>query len=87
MMFQYIVRRFFTAIPVLFGILLVTFALARLIPGKGKTEGRVLQICHLVSVIVPVRILEHGGQTAQRVDDALQSSGFYILAREGNQIG
>jgi len=33
MMIQYIVRRFFTAIPVLFGILLVTFALARLIPG------------------------------------------------------
>lgn len=33
MMIQYIVRRFFAAIPVLFGILLVTFALARLIPG------------------------------------------------------
>ena len=32
-MFQYIVRRFFLSIPVLFGILLVTFALARLIPG------------------------------------------------------
>ncbi|MCA1899230.1 MAG: ABC transporter permease [Chloroflexi bacterium] len=32
-MIQYIVRRFFAAIPVLFGILLVTFALARLIPG------------------------------------------------------
>lgn len=33
MMIQYIVRRILTAIPVLFGILLVTFALARLIPG------------------------------------------------------
>jgi peptide/nickel transport system permease protein len=33
MMIQYILRRFFSAIPVLFGILLVTFALARLIPG------------------------------------------------------
>ena len=32
-MLQYIVRRLFTAIPVLLGILLVTFALARLIPG------------------------------------------------------
>ncbi len=32
-MIQYIVRRLITAIPVLFGILLVTFALARLIPG------------------------------------------------------
>ena len=32
-MFQYIVRRFFLSIPVLFGILLVTFAMARLIPG------------------------------------------------------
>jgi peptide/nickel transport system permease protein len=32
-MFQYIVRRLFLSIPVLFGILLVTFALARLIPG------------------------------------------------------
>ena len=32
-MFQYIVRRIFLSIPVLFGILLVTFALARLIPG------------------------------------------------------
>ncbi len=32
-MFQYIVRRIFLAIPVLFGILLVTFVLARLIPG------------------------------------------------------
>jgi peptide/nickel transport system permease protein len=33
MMIQYILRRLFTSIPVLFGILLVTFALARLIPG------------------------------------------------------
>ena len=32
-MFQYIVRRIFLSIPVLFGILLVTFAMARLIPG------------------------------------------------------
>lgn len=32
-MIQYIVRRLFLSIPVLFGILLVTFALARLIPG------------------------------------------------------
>ena len=33
MMIQYILRRILTAIPVLFGILLVTFAMARLIPG------------------------------------------------------
>jgi len=33
MMIQYLIRRIFSAIPVLFGILLVTFALARLIPG------------------------------------------------------
>jgi peptide/nickel transport system permease protein len=32
-MLQYIVRRIFLSIPVLFGILLVTFAMARLIPG------------------------------------------------------
>lgn len=32
-MIQYTVRRFFLSIPVLFGILLVTFAMARLIPG------------------------------------------------------
>jgi peptide/nickel transport system permease protein len=32
-MFQYILRRLFLSIPVLFGILLVTFAMARLIPG------------------------------------------------------
>jgi peptide/nickel transport system permease protein len=32
-MFQYLVRRLFATIPVLLGILLVTFALARLIPG------------------------------------------------------
>ena len=32
-MFQYIVRRILLAIPVLFGILLVTFVLARMIPG------------------------------------------------------
>ncbi|RJP46412.1 MAG: ABC transporter permease [Anaerolineaceae bacterium] len=32
-MIQYILRRFFASIPVLFGILLVTFALTRLIPG------------------------------------------------------
>ena len=32
-MIQYILRRVFSSIPVLFGILLVTFALARLIPG------------------------------------------------------
>jgi peptide/nickel transport system permease protein len=32
-MFQYIVRRLLSSIPVLFGILLVTFVLARLIPG------------------------------------------------------
>lgn len=32
-MFQYILRRIFLSIPVLFGILLVTFAMARLIPG------------------------------------------------------
>src|SRR5512137_845924 len=33
MLIQYVLRRILTAIPVLFGILLVTFALARLIPG------------------------------------------------------
>lgn len=33
MMIQYTLRRVFTSIPVLFGILLVTFALARVIPG------------------------------------------------------
>jgi peptide/nickel transport system permease protein len=33
MMLQYILRRLFASIPVLIGILLVTFALARLIPG------------------------------------------------------
>ena len=33
MLIQYILRRVLTAIPVVFGILLVTFALARLIPG------------------------------------------------------
>lgn len=33
MMIQYILRRVFTAIPVLIGILLVTFAMARVIPG------------------------------------------------------
>ncbi len=33
MMIQYILRRVFASIPVLFGILLVTFALARVIPG------------------------------------------------------
>ncbi len=33
MMIQYIIRRVLTAIPVLFGILLVTFVLARVIPG------------------------------------------------------
>ena len=33
MMIQYVIRRVLTAIPVLIGILLVTFALARLIPG------------------------------------------------------
>ncbi len=33
MLIQYIIRRFFSAIPVLFGILLVTFTLARVIPG------------------------------------------------------
>ncbi|MGC9395452.1 MAG: ABC transporter permease [Anaerolineae bacterium] len=32
-MFQYVIRRLILAIPVLFGILLVTFILARLIPG------------------------------------------------------
>lgn len=32
-MIQYILRRIFASIPVLFGILLVTFALARVIPG------------------------------------------------------
>jgi len=32
-MLQYIVRRIFLSIPVLLGILLVTFAIARLIPG------------------------------------------------------
>ncbi|MDF1514569.1 MAG: ABC transporter permease [Anaerolineae bacterium] len=32
-MFQYIVRRVISAIPVLFGILVVTFVLARMIPG------------------------------------------------------
>lgn len=32
-MFQYVIRRLILAIPVLFGILLVTFVLARLIPG------------------------------------------------------
>jgi len=33
LMIQYLIRRLFTSIPVLLGILLVTFALARLIPG------------------------------------------------------
>lgn len=33
MMLQYILRRLLAAIPVLIGILLVTFALARMIPG------------------------------------------------------
>jgi peptide/nickel transport system permease protein len=33
MMLQYILRRLFSSIPVLLGILLVTFALARMIPG------------------------------------------------------
>ncbi len=33
MMFQYIIRRIITSIPVLIGILFVTFSLARLIPG------------------------------------------------------
>ncbi|MEW5938319.1 MAG: ABC transporter permease, partial [Chloroflexota bacterium] len=33
MMIQYIARRIFTSIPVLLGILFLTFALARLIPG------------------------------------------------------
>ncbi|MFZ5809136.1 MAG: ABC transporter permease [Chloroflexota bacterium] len=33
MLIQFIVRRLFSAIPVLFGILLVTFTLARVIPG------------------------------------------------------
>lgn len=33
MMLQYILRRLLAAIPVLLGILLVTFALARMIPG------------------------------------------------------
>jgi peptide/nickel transport system permease protein len=33
MMFQYIIRRIFTSLPVLLGILFVTFSLARLIPG------------------------------------------------------
>ena len=32
-MIQFIVRRIFLSIPVLLGILLVTFAIARLIPG------------------------------------------------------
>mgnify|MGYP000870043709 CR=1 FL=1 len=33
-MFQYIIRRILLAIPVLFGIMLVTFALTRMIPGE-----------------------------------------------------
>jgi peptide/nickel transport system permease protein len=33
MMLQYIIRRIITSIPVLIGILFVTFSLARLIPG------------------------------------------------------
>ncbi len=33
-MFQYIIRRILLAVPVLLGILLVTFALARMIPGE-----------------------------------------------------
>ncbi len=32
-MFQYVIRRILLAVPVLFGILVVTFAIARLIPG------------------------------------------------------
>ncbi|MCD4738801.1 MAG: ABC transporter permease, partial [Anaerolineae bacterium] len=32
-MIQYIIRRLISAIPVLLGILIVTFALARMIPG------------------------------------------------------
>src|SRR5512139_336294 len=32
-MFQYLARRLFAAIPVLLGILFITFALARLLPG------------------------------------------------------
>src|SRR3989304_1992515 len=32
-MLQYVIRRFLLAIPVIFGILIVTFTIARLIPG------------------------------------------------------
>ncbi len=33
-MFKYTIRRIISAIPVLFGVLLVAFALARIIPGN-----------------------------------------------------
>lgn len=36
-MLQYVIRRLFSALPVLLGILLVTFALARLVPGDPCT--------------------------------------------------
>ena len=36
-MLQYTIRRIFMAIPVLFGIMLVTFSIARLIPGDPCT--------------------------------------------------
>ena len=48
-MIQYIIRRLLSSIPVLIGILLVTFALARLIPGDPCTallgENATPQIC------------------------------------------
>lgn len=48
-MIQYTIRRVFLAIPVLFGILLVTFALARLIPGDPCKailgEKATVQVC------------------------------------------
>ena len=36
-MLKYIIRRVFSSLPVLFGVLIVTFALARAIPGDPCT--------------------------------------------------
>lgn len=48
-MLQYTIRRIFMAIPVLFGILLVTFSIARLIPGDPCTailgEKATVEVC------------------------------------------
>src|SRR5918992_622212 len=39
-MLRFVVRRLLLSIPVLFGIILVVFALARMIPGDSCREGR-----------------------------------------------